>query len=135
MNRKRLISIVAVSATCGLLGACATTAPAPQDSASARNQSQDKSRQQLNFKLSSGTYRCDLGQQVEIQRDPRNANALKLAWQGSHYTLQRYESDSGLPRYEDRAKGLLWIDLPWKSVLMDANSGRPLANDCKAAKG
>ena len=83
---------------------------------------------QLKFQLASGVYRCELGQSVEIQR---NANLIELNWQGSRHTLQRYDSSSGLPRYEDRQNGLLWIDLPWKSVLIDVKTERPLANDCK----
>ena len=77
-------------------------------------------------------YRCESGQQVEIQR---NAADIGVSWQGSRHTLRRYDSESGLPRFEDRDSGLTWIDLPWKIVLMDRRSGRPLANECKADKG
>ena len=95
----------------------------------------DGARQQLSLKLASGVYRCDENQRVEIQRDPRRTNQITLNWQGRRHTLQRYDSESGLPRYEDRQNGLVWIDLPWKSVLMDSDNGRPLANECKAARG
>jgi hypothetical protein len=121
-------SVVAVVVLSALLTACATKEPsagvvARQDGA--------RGNQQLKFQLASGVYGCELGERVEIQR---NANLIELNWQGHRHTLQRYDSSSGLPRYEDRQNGLLWIDLPWKSVLMDANSGRPLANECKAMK-
>ncbi|MBK7327132.1 MAG: hypothetical protein IPI89_13850 [Propionivibrio sp.] len=49
-------------------------------------------QQQLNFKLASGIYRCERGQKVEVQRDARNANLIKIDWQRSHYTLHRYDS-------------------------------------------
>lgn len=132
MTLNRLTHAAALILLPAMLAACATTEQPAQASAKSRESTQGK--QQLNFKLASGTYRCESGQQVGIQRDTRNANVIALNWQGSRHTLQRYDSSSGLPRYEDRENGLLWIDLPWKSVLMDANSGRPLANDCKAAK-
>ena len=89
----------------------------------------------MNFKLASGTYRCELGKKVEVRRDARKPDQISIDWQGKRRALQRYDSTSGLPRYEDRENGLVWIDLPWKSMLMDANTGSPLANECKAARG
>jgi hypothetical protein len=127
----RLFNIATLTAVSVLVSACATTSQQP--AAVVRNDAaKGPAPQQLNFQLASGVYRCELGQKVEIQRDGRNANLIKLNWQGNRHTLQRYDSTSGLPRYEDRQNGLLWIDLPWKSVLMDVNTGKPLANECKA---
>jgi hypothetical protein len=129
----RLTAVIAFSS---LLAACATTAPQPSTaSGTAAAAGRDSARQQLSLKLASGVYRCDENLRVEIQRDPRRADSITLGWQGRRHTLQRYDSESGLPRYEDRQNGLLWIDLPWKSVLMDLRNERPLANECKAARG
>ncbi len=116
-----------------MLTACATTDGQPATSAPRKESSSNKQPQQLKFKLASGTYRCELGKKVEIQRDARNPDSIKVSWQGKRHTLQRYDSTSGLPRYEDRQNGLVWIDLPWKSVLMDSKTGSPIANECKAA--
>lgn len=124
-------SVVALSVLCAMLTACGTTTERQAASASARSEGAN-AQQQLNFQLASGIYRCEFGESVGIQRDVRDANLIELNWQGNRYLLQRYDSSSGLPRYEDRLNGLLWIDLPWKSLLMDVNSGRPLANECKA---
>lgn len=118
-----------------LLSACATTEGPPAASAARKEPSGKKRVEQLDFKLASGIYRCEMGKKVEIQRDARNANSIKLTWQGNYRTLQRYDSTSGLPRYEDRQNGLVWIDLPWKSVLMDTKTDTPLANECKPARG
>ncbi|MEF8700780.1 MAG: hypothetical protein V5B33_15950 [Candidatus Accumulibacter sp. UW20] len=93
-----------------------------------------KSGRQLNFRLASGVYRCELGRNVGIQRPAQPAGALELDWQGKRHTLLRQDSSSGLPRYEDRQNGLLWIDLPWKGILMNVRSGQPLANECKLAQ-
>lgn len=128
----RLTAVIAFSS---LLAACATTAPQPLTTSTTSAAGRDSARQQLSLKLASGVYRCEENQRVEIQRDPRQANQITLNWQGRRHTLQRYDSESGLPRYEDRQNGLVWIDLPWKSVLMDSANGRPLANECKAARG
>ena len=128
MTLDRLITLTALS---GMLAACSTTGSQQTTDAARQESAKGRQNQQLKFKLASGVYQCELGQKVEIQR---NANQIELNWQGSRHTLQRYDSSSGLPRYEDRQNGLLWIDLPWKSVLMDSNNGRPLANECKMAQ-
>ncbi len=86
---------------------------------------------QMQFALGSGIYRCENGVRVDVQRDTPMPGMLGLVWKGSSYRMQRNASSSGLPRFEDVASGLVWIDLPWKSVLLDGRSGRPLASDCR----
>ena len=131
MTLDRLIDLFALTVLSGMLAACSTTGSQQTTDAARQVSAKGRQNQQLKFQLASGVYRCELGQSVEIQR---NANLIELNWQGNRHTLQRYDSSSGLPRYEDRQNGLLWIDLPWKSVLMDSNNGRPLANECKMAQ-
>jgi hypothetical protein len=131
MTLDRFITLTALS---GMLAACSSTGSQQTTDAARQESAKGRQNQQLKFKLASGVYQCELGQSVEIQRDTRNANLIEVNWQGKRHTLQRFDSSSGLPRYEDRQNGLLWIDLPWKSVLMDSNNGRPLANECKMAQ-
>lgn len=121
--------IIAIFA--GMLAACSVFQSQP--AAVVRQQSVPVEHGQLQLQLASGVYRCEFGRSVKVQRDARNANLIEVSWEGRQRTLLRYDSASGLPRYEDRQNGLLWIDLPWKSVLMDVNTGRPLANECKLA--
>lgn len=118
-----------------VLAACTASGPQTPAAPAATRNNTKHGNEQLQFKLASGVYRCEMGQNIEVQRNSRNEGTIDLVWQGNRHSLQRHDSSSGLPRYEDRQNGLLWIDLPWKSVLVDARSGRPLANECKAAPG
>lgn len=90
---------------------------------------------QLELKLASGTYRCEQGVRIKVERETRDRvnQRIHLAWNGSTYRLERNFSYSGLPRFEDKANGLVWIDLPWKGMLLDAANGKPLVNECRAA--
>ncbi len=110
-----------------LLAACETHPPKAAPAA--------RSNAQLELKLASGNYRCDQGQRVQVEREMRNQTntRINIVWNGSSYRLDRDPSYSGLPRFEDRKNGLVWIDLPWKGMLLDGANGKPLANECRAA--
>lgn len=84
----------------------------------------------LNFKLASGRFHCEMGIEIGIVRDPQNPSQLQIDWNGRTYAMNRNASYSGLPRYEHRPSGLVWIDLPWKGILLDSRTGRPLASEC-----
>ena len=90
---------------------------------------------QFQFALPSGLYHCDEGHQLHIQRelDEQARQRIALQWRGSNYLLLRNPSSSGLPRFEDHQHGLVWIDLPWKGVLLNGRNHAPIASDCQAA--
>jgi hypothetical protein len=118
-------SLLASFAMLLALAACATQpkAPPPQSNA------------QLELKLASGAYRCEQGLRVQVEREMRNRvnHRMKIGWNGNTYQLERDYSYSGLPRFEDATSGLVWIDLPWKSVLLDGKTSKPLASECRPA--
>lgn len=90
---------------------------------------------QLNLNLASGNYLCEEGVRLRVERQVRDSVTYRvhIGWNGGHYWLDRDPSYSGLPRFEDRSSGLVWIDLPWKSVLLDGRTNKPLANECRSA--
>jgi len=112
-----------------VLAAC-STAPTPEPSiVEAPSQGEP---QQMEFALASGRYHCNAGEVVNVMRDRKDSHHISVNWQGHRHELQRNPSASGLPRYENPASPLVWIDLPWKSYLLDQKSGKPLASECRA---
>ena len=118
-------SLPALCALTLVLAACETPPKAPPAPRNA----------QLELKLASGNYRCEQGLRVRVDREIRNQvnTRINLGWNGNNYRLERNFSYSGLPRFEDAESGLVWIDLPWKGMLLDGKTGKPLANECRAA--
>lgn len=117
-----------------LLAACTTPAPlATPGVVDVPGDASSQPSSQLSFKLASGTYRCEYGANVNVERDARDPNLLLVGWNGARYPMRRNLSSSGLPRFEDANSGLVWIDLPWKSVLLDGKAGKPLVSECRGA--
>lgn len=112
------------------LAACSTTAPIPE--ATVVEAPPPGEPQQMQFVLASGDYHCSAGEVVGVVRDQADANRIRVRWQGRMHDLVRNPSASGLPRYERAGSPMVWIDLPWKSYLLDSRSGKPLASECVA---
>jgi len=119
-------SLPALLALTLALAACETPPKAPPPA---------QKNAQLELKLASGTYRCEQGLRVQVGREIRDRvnTRINLVWNGNSYRLERDFSYSGLPRFEDTSSGLVWIDLPWKGMLLDGKTSKPLANECRAA--
>ena len=76
----------------------------------------------------SGPYVCESGERIDVAR---HIGSLELTRLGKKYTLTRDANPSGLPRFLDgSAARLVWIDLPWKGVLLDGKTQRPILSDC-----
>jgi hypothetical protein len=125
-----------VAALALAVAACSTPAPPPPAPAAASQAAASGGigiGGQLDLKLASGRYRCELGIEVAVGRNPKDPWHIEVDWNGQHYTMARNPSSSGLPRYEHRTSGLVWIDLPWKGILLNSNTGRPIASECSNA--
>lgn len=126
----RLLPALAASSL--ILTACGTPflapAPAPSPAAAAQRGGQ------LELALASGDYRCSDGLRIQVERETSEQvnKRIHIGWNGNRYSLARDRSYSGLPRFEDAANGLVWIDLPWKSLLLDARTQKPLADECRS---
>ncbi len=89
---------------------------------------------QLSWDLPAGVYRCAYGEPlIGVERQQTPTEQVKIHYQGRIHELTREPSSSGLPRYINPQAGLLWVDLPWKGVLLNLANERPIASDCTHA--
>jgi|GEM_PF-3661783 len=75
-----------------------------------------------------GLFHCELGNKIEskVQSD----DAVHVTWKGKTYAMNRVDTSSGAVRMEDKVSGLVWIQIPAKSFLLDSRKGQQLANEC-----
>jgi len=81
--------------------------------------------------VKAGTYRCELGQRLEIRSISADQQTAVLQWRQRDYTLRAVDARSGALRYEDAASGLVWLMIHGKSMLLDTRQGQRLADACR----
>ena len=77
-----------------------------------------------------GTASCDDNQQITIAAVAGMPGHFTLTHKKTVVRLVTQETTSGAVRLADVKTGLLWIQIPAKSMLMNTKSGRRVADAC-----
>lgn len=77
-----------------------------------------------------GKMPCELGAAVVVAHDPAAPGYFHLQGKGFRYRMKPVSTTSGAIRLEDAKAGTVWLQLANKSMLMDQNKGRRLADEC-----
>lgn len=77
-------------------------------------------------------YGCANGQKITVFRNPDDPSNVALRWGNRISRMKRVETTSGAERLEHEKRGLVFIGIPAKAMLLDAKKGRQLANECKS---
>ena len=75
-----------------------------------------------------GRADCEFKQYVVIDR--ADAGTFRLRHAGITYTMVPEETSTGAVRLLDRKTGVVWIQIPVKSMLMNSRAGRRMVDAC-----
>lgn len=76
-------------------------------------------------------YKCELGNTLTIYQGGGDGSTIALRWKKRLVRLTRVGTTTGALRFENPLRGLVWIGIPTKGILLDSKLGRQLANNCK----
>lgn len=76
-------------------------------------------------------YSCEHGHTITVYRNAADTQYAAMRWDKRLYRMKRVETESGAERLEHAKRGLLFIGIPAKAMLLDSKKGRQLANECK----
>ncbi|MBP6850246.1 MAG: hypothetical protein KA164_01510 [Rhodoferax sp.] len=79
-----------------------------------------------------GTLPCELGQTVVLVPDAAQPGYFSLRIGANGYRVSPEETTTGAIRLEDKAAGIVWLQLANKSMLMSQKLGRRLADECRS---
>ncbi len=79
-----------------------------------------------------GSLPCELGQTVVLLADPGSAGYFNLQIGKARYRMAPELTTTGAVRLEDKAAGIVWLQLANKSMLMNQKQGKRMADECKS---
>ena len=85
-------------------------------------------------RVHKGLLPCELGASVRLEADASQPGYFYLHGKGFRYRMHPVVTTTGAIRLEDRQAGAVWLQLANKSMLMDQNKGRRLADECAHAE-
>lgn len=90
------------------------------------------STRQLNIarNVRLGVLECAFGVRVSITPDVRMKGRFTLGSGNKRYTLYPVPTTTGVVRLEDKNAGIVWLQLPTKSMLVSQKEGRRIADEC-----
>ncbi|WP_151639372.1 hypothetical protein [Noviherbaspirillum aerium] len=81
--------------------------------------------------MTSTAFDCELGNKLTIYQ-LADQDQIALRWNKKLHHMTRVTTSTGANRFENTKKGLVWIGIPAKGMLLDSKKGQQLANECKS---
>ena len=80
-----------------------------------------------------GSVPCELGAVVTLNGDAQSPGYFDVHFKNNSYRMSPVDTSTGALRLEDPKAGVVWLQLPHKSMLMDQKIGRRLADSCMSS--
>ena len=77
-----------------------------------------------------GEASCEFGEKVQLTAIDGQPGHFMLGYKKASYHLVPEETTTGAVRLEDRRAGIVWLQIPAKSMLMNSKIGQRMADNC-----
>jgi len=112
----------------------ATTAAAALASVPAHADHLDAQQMEAAAHVYTGVAQCEFGQQVKLTPVEGHAGHFRLEFKRASYDVVPEVTTTGAVRLEDKRAGMVWIQIPTKSMLLNARRGQREADECLNAQ-
>jgi hypothetical protein len=85
---------------------------------------------QIADRVHTGQAACEFNQVVDVDRIADRPGHFRLKFKNVSYTLVPEETTTGALRLEDKKAGIVWLQIPSKSMLMNSKIGQRMVDNC-----
>lgn len=82
----------------------------------------------------TGSADCEFDQRISVLPLDGQPGWFTVAHKNGRYRMLPQETQTGAVRLEDKASGMVWLQIPSKSMLMNARLGQRLVDSCLHAE-
>ncbi len=82
----------------------------------------------------TGQADCEFNQRIDVAPLDGRPGYFTVSHMGRHYRMLPRETSTGAVRLEDPANGIVWLQIPAKSMLMNARRGQRMVDSCMHAE-
>ncbi len=85
---------------------------------------------QIADRVHTGRAACEFDQVVDLDRIAEHPGHFRLKFKNASYTVVPEETTTGALRLEDKKAGIVWLQIPSKSMLMNSKIGQRMVDNC-----
>jgi hypothetical protein len=85
---------------------------------------------QIADRVHTGDAACEFNQVVNLARIDGQPGHFRLTHKKVAYTVVPEETTTGALRLEDKKAGIVWLQIPSKSMLMNSKLGQRMVDNC-----
>lgn len=82
----------------------------------------------------TGTAQCEFNQKVQVDALQGKPGHFKVGFNKASYTMVPQETTTGAVRLEDKKNGIVWLQIPAKSMMMNQKIGQRMVDGCMHAE-
>ena len=102
--------------------------------ASATAEAINDAQRDIAARVLTGDADCEFNQRISVLPEPNLPGYFRVAHKTLRYRMVPRETTTGAVRLEDPAAGIVWLQIPTKSMLMNTRIGQRLVDACTHAE-
>lgn len=81
-------------------------------------------------RVNRGDAQCEFNQTVKVVPHPQRVGLFQVLFKNQVFTMAPEPTTTGAVRLEDKRNGMMWLQIPTKSMLMNSRIGQRMVDSC-----
>ena len=94
----------------------------------------NENQMQIASRVLTGTAQCEFDQTVSVDAMQDKPGFFRVAFNKATYLMTPQETTTGAVRLEDKHNGIVWLQIPAKSMMMKQKVGQRMVDGCTHAE-